>query len=440
VATYYVRKSGNDGTGTGSTVAPWLTLNKAQTMMSAGDTCLIGDGTYNEDMGPGYCRFNKSGLTWQGENGASSAVVITSSTSATTNTLLVNLTSQTFKYLTFVNRLVGAPYAVRCTSNLVATFDGCHFNQSGTDGNTQTYGALFDPDTGFAQTITLENCTATPLDNRFIGLSFQATGTGVLTATLTDCDLDGGLNALACNGVNLVTVTGGTYTSQFSSAIRVGIDSYTGGSPSTVTLTGCTVDMTGATGGHAVMIGHGALNCVVDGVTIQNTYDYGLVIKEHGAAGGTEVKNCTIYGGTLAPIFCKGSTHANIHDNTLIAAAFVAFTADAGDTGHKTGDISLTGNTLIVSGAADVFYWPAAGDDGGAVCDYNLYNIEAQTTGDFGTIPPGAAGATVLTLRAAWNGYETGTNDDHSAYGVTFVAADVGDTFKARRNRAFEVA
>lgn len=45
-ATYYISPTGNDTTGDGTTGTPWLTLNKAFSQMSGGDTLIIKDGTY----------------------------------------------------------------------------------------------------------------------------------------------------------------------------------------------------------------------------------------------------------------------------------------------------------------------------------------------------------------------------------------------------------
>lgn len=50
MATYYVTKAGNDGTGDGSVGNPWLTIGYGYTTMSDGDTLLVGDGTYNEKI------------------------------------------------------------------------------------------------------------------------------------------------------------------------------------------------------------------------------------------------------------------------------------------------------------------------------------------------------------------------------------------------------
>lgn len=47
-ATYYVATNGNNATGDGSAVNPWLTVQKGVDMMSAGDLLLVGQGDYNE--------------------------------------------------------------------------------------------------------------------------------------------------------------------------------------------------------------------------------------------------------------------------------------------------------------------------------------------------------------------------------------------------------
>jgi hypothetical protein len=49
-ATYYVATTGNDSTGTGSSVAPWATFAKAMTVLIPGDTLNIRRGTYYQYM------------------------------------------------------------------------------------------------------------------------------------------------------------------------------------------------------------------------------------------------------------------------------------------------------------------------------------------------------------------------------------------------------
>lgn len=48
MATKYVRKTGSDSNGGTSTSDAWLTIGKALTTMSSGDTCYVGAGTYRE--------------------------------------------------------------------------------------------------------------------------------------------------------------------------------------------------------------------------------------------------------------------------------------------------------------------------------------------------------------------------------------------------------
>lgn len=48
VHTYHVAKTGNDSTGDGSSGSPWLTIQKAANMVSAGDTVYVHVGTYAE--------------------------------------------------------------------------------------------------------------------------------------------------------------------------------------------------------------------------------------------------------------------------------------------------------------------------------------------------------------------------------------------------------
>lgn len=46
MATYYISPSGNDSTGSGTSGEPWLTISKAHTSTSGGDTIICKDGTY----------------------------------------------------------------------------------------------------------------------------------------------------------------------------------------------------------------------------------------------------------------------------------------------------------------------------------------------------------------------------------------------------------
>ncbi|MBO9610494.1 MAG: carbohydrate-binding cenc domain protein, partial [Paenibacillaceae bacterium] len=50
--TYYVATTGNDTTGNGTIGNPWRTIQKAASLMAAGDTCIIRAGTYRETVTP----------------------------------------------------------------------------------------------------------------------------------------------------------------------------------------------------------------------------------------------------------------------------------------------------------------------------------------------------------------------------------------------------
>ena len=52
-ATWYVRTTGNDGTGVGTIGNPYLTLNKALSVISAGDIIDVGSGTFSGALNRG---------------------------------------------------------------------------------------------------------------------------------------------------------------------------------------------------------------------------------------------------------------------------------------------------------------------------------------------------------------------------------------------------
>jgi hypothetical protein len=104
VATYYINAStGNDTTGSGTAGSPWLTVSKAHTMASDGDTVVLQStsSTYNHTSA---LTFTKS-LTIQGEEDDASGAVIDGGLSATIGTWLLNTANKllTIKNLTFQN-------------------------------------------------------------------------------------------------------------------------------------------------------------------------------------------------------------------------------------------------------------------------------------------------------------------------------------------------
>lgn len=64
MATWYVAGTGNDSSGNGSSGSPYRTLTKAYSVMAAGDTVIMRNGTYTEDL-----LLQKDGITIQADTG-----------------------------------------------------------------------------------------------------------------------------------------------------------------------------------------------------------------------------------------------------------------------------------------------------------------------------------------------------------------------------------
>lgn len=65
---YYVATTGNDATGTGTLGNPWKTIQKAASVMMAGDTCYIRGGTYRETVTPANSGTSGNPVTFMNYN------------------------------------------------------------------------------------------------------------------------------------------------------------------------------------------------------------------------------------------------------------------------------------------------------------------------------------------------------------------------------------
>lgn len=254
-------------------------------------------------------------------------------------------------------------------------------------------------------TITMDTCTITV--SAGIGINF---GTAVFatTANFTNLTVTSSGSAFVSNGVTGIVITGGTYQVTGNGfGMIFGADGEAGNT-TTVTVTNATVIHNIATTGHSVLFGAGCTSCIANGVVIQSSYDYGLVIKEN---TGTEVENCTIAAGNTAGLCFKGAISANAHNNTITATAGKGFWLIPGTTGNKCSTWQLQNNVINVSGTGKALTIGGdAADLGGGICDYNQY----QSNSGLGEVRSDADVQNLTELMAAWADYDVTTNDSHS--------------------------
>lgn len=472
MATYYVRTTGNDSTGTGATGAPWLTLSKAMTVAVAGDTVNVGDGTYAENTAAGGAWVIganlASDLTIQSENGIAANVIIIGA-SGVNNTLINATTAHLyFKNLTFGMR-AGTSYAVRfnaaCTS---CTFDGCIIDTSASA--SAIGGIVHISASAVVSGITFLNCTTVvSASGSFVACTHIApTSTGSFSAAFTGCTLAGHVRlagsgasatfttcvisgAIAASALSLVaagtvSVSGGSVAASNGSAIGAngatsitvsnclisntsahstaifGADA-TSGNATAGSISGCTIIHNPAVAGHVVLVGAGCSNFVVDSCLVSSAYDNACVVKE---CAGAIVRNCTLIGGTTVAangaLYCKAATGVNAHHNKLISGANYAVRVLKGDTANKSGTVTLIDNQIIVRRGAVVFDWgDSTNDSGGSVCDRNRYGTRTALGGVYGT----AAITTLAALKAAWSTYSVPTNDGASRLAARPIVATI---------------
>lgn len=466
MALVYVRTTGNDTTGTGATGAPFATLTKAMTVAGAGDTIRVGDGTYAENTGSGgWWAIAKSVADWltiESESGIAAGVVIMG-TSGVSNTIFNGGASAylRFRNLTFGARS-GSLSALRFNAACAnIEFLGCRIDASGSASAT---GAILHTSGTAQATAAFTDCTIVAASvGTCYAIQAQVGGTGTLSATFTRCAIVGStvgavqvisqtgtgaaLTLIDCaltGNVGVVTTAGGALTiaggsvaaltgsalnvngspaavvrdaliscSGAANAVAFGVDGVAGNATAG-SITRCTITRRTDVAGHGLIIGAGCVNVLVEAVTITQVYDYALVIKEN---TGTEVRFCTLIGGRTAAanaaLYFKAASSANAHHNRLVAGTSYGVRVLYSDvSGHKSQNVTLTENQIVVRGAAQAIEWgDATQDAGGGVCDRNRYDV--RSSGGFGHVRATAGITTLAGLRAAWAGYSA-SNDQAS--------------------------
>ena len=458
MAIIYVRKTGNDTTGDGSTGNPYLTINRALNgaapKFASGDTLIVGIGAYTENSGSGYLNIPTytSLTTIESETGAPADVTI----SGTTGTVNISVVGQYNKFLnvsllgsagafalylrgnyTQVEHCILTGTNNRCLE-LVPQSSGMH-DISITDCVLSSVGAwalIYSANgiSGYkASSVTFTRCTGISATDNYVVQLGNGNNADLVGWTFTDCKFAGATStyrAFYVNGGTDVTlintavsnsagegtyankcagfyVIGGSYSAYSAHGLSIGSDT-----PSTDIVTGLMQYVTvTCTLGHGLLVGYGATSFAVSNSHMTGG-DYGLVIKH---CTGTVATYNTINGGRLSGIYFKAAVSPIVERNIISSsAAGVAIMMLQGNAGIKCENVTLTHNLIIANGTAGVFNWGGDADDlGGGVVDYNTY-IVAGTDG-FGTVRSSSGITDLGGLQAAWVGYTNPTNDTHSS-------------------------
>jgi hypothetical protein len=429
-ATYFVRTTGNDTTGDGSTGNPWLTVSKAQATVAigGGDVVNIGTGTYAENTS-GATFFNINRLftaetVFQSETGNAADVTITGSSSASFNTLTNAANSNYhFKNVTFGAWATTTTSAIRVTQATTSIkFTGCVFAAPSSNAATR-YGLQLQP-SGVTTVAGLvcTNCTFTGGSNANAqSLAVDPVAGAITAPQFLNCTCTGPLpvnvTALTANAaLSGVVFNGGSVSGTAGYGLKIGQDADTPIGTLGVTVSNMTLSTAAGTG-HALLIGKGANGCVARCNQVSGA-DFGMVVKGSNlTAYGNVFRGGLVSAVNNAGIYCKGASGATLIGNTLYCAQGTrgVLRVLAGDSANPSASITFKGNRVIADGATVMaLEWGGATDDsGGSVSDYNLYDVRAAGA-TYGNVRSATGITTLAAVRSAWSGYGAGTNDANS--------------------------
>jgi parallel beta-helix repeat protein len=448
--TYYVRKTGNDTTGDGSTGTPWLTVSKALLTISiaGGHTVNIGDGTYSEDTsGTTYFyvnRFFLAEVIFQSESGVAANVILQGSASAAFDVRLDRASHVTFKNLSLIPRLTTNTSAVKGNGGPLTyiRFDGCVFSIEATNGIAfdQTVASVSGLDNisfvncTFVQTgandvyglriLALSGWNATNIlisgcSFTFVGVSrpiqikpSPATTGYIQNLTIENTTVlnEGGTFAygIQLDGIITATITNVTSTTTAAGAIPfiIGIDGDVALWPSSgITITGGTFTNTIT---HGLLIGAGVNGATMTGAKVIGGDD-GIVLK---ACSNVVARGNIVTTNSGQGLYLKGTTNSVFEDNTVV-------NLDSGEglgvhlaIAVQTAGSGFIRNRVIVLGTANIYGWDAAADAGGNFSNCNTFAILGS--GSFGVILTGAPQTTLAGVRAAWVAGGYPENDSRS--------------------------
>jgi hypothetical protein len=414
--TYFVRKTGNDTTGDGTSAAPWLTLSKALTVAGARDRVLVGDGTYQENTSAtGYWYLNNLNpadwLTLEAESGAAGNVIVQGSTSTVYNVRINASSHIRFKWLKFISRVDTCRYCVELRQSAISNLDfqNCTFTILAVAGFTNVC-VIGTPLTTIAYAnLSFTGCAFNQVGlDQADGLSLYrgAAGDSITNVSVSGCAFNLVRRCLNFNGVTGAAVSSINALSSVGQAVILGVDGATGYATSG-SISGGTIQSTNS---HALLIGAGA-----NGVTVANNVtvlggDQGLVLKE---CQNVTVEDSDITGGSANACYYKAAVGSIVRRCSIHAAqgALIKVGINS-DSGNRCQNVTFTNNQVVGSGTASLLDWQdSVGDVGGGVCDYNAYTPGGS--GGWGAVR-GSAVTNLASQQAAWAGYGDGSNDSHS--------------------------
>lgn len=427
MADIYVTTNGNDTTGTGLIGAPYATPIKALSVAAGGDNILVGAGTYALNSGSGFWLLANnfaSYVTVLPVDGDVNSVIFT----GTSGGQAMNIAASSFirfHGIRFRSHNDNVTQVIRFFSENINNiiFDNCTIEVMGKSGTTNVgIASNWISGTNTLHTIHFIDCKWKQLGQHYVAgvlLDKAASGMTVNNWRFINPDIRIGGFAIRMMGMTNFLIQNPTLSSSqttaAATALQIGQDAATG-MDTTGRIVGGSIS---ALIGHAVVIGAGCSNVELIGSHISGGYNgtngQGVVWKN---ATGGRMARCTVFGGALSGLYLKACRNILIEDNDV----FNRFsTSPAIRAGINNEDNSKVANNVIRQNrfhadAGTLFSWDnSVGDDGGNVCDQNVYNVSSGAT--WGSVR-GTAISNLSTLQGAWAGYDRPFNDTSSRNGL----------------------
>lgn len=460
---YYVSNStangmivGSDSTGTGTFANPWLTIDKALvTVPATGDvTIYVNDGTYSESsLATGRLIPRTVFTNWisvEPVTGKRNAVTITTASSAAG---AINCTNSYSCGRIQFRRVNVQPGTTQAPAFNVSSSNGnqnsIHFVEcgiAGSNGASFAYTVWFQGDGGF-EDFALINCTFLPCVNAG---AQQPVMVGVVPATIAGNGKYNDFLIYGCNtaptanyqgagailGLNGLCVVNNNFSVGTTYGFIVGLDASTNAvafTQSNVYIAGNYFSAAGTSQGHGLLIGFGCQGAVAE-YNYVNAGVQGIVVK---GATNTTVRNNTVNAtsaGVLNGLYAKASVGTTFLGNSVYANGTNVTSCFREDWDNTTSvpskNTTLIGNSLIADGSAVLMTWANTPDSqGGAVCDWNVYEI--RNSGAWGLLRSHTV-TSLADLKAGWATYglsgDLATNDSNSQQNLAGSRTDISYT------------